>query len=748
VTAAAAGPGSAAGARPVIIVGNLTIDDVIQPDGSSQMGTLGGNSVHATAAALTWVGGVGIVARCGPDFPAAAIGRLREAGADTGGIRHIEGPTVRNWVIYEADGSRNWVYRTPPGRSAEVAPQPGDIPAAWLDRRPAPVVHVAAMPLVAAAGIVRSVRDRASGAAIMLDTHEGWRRGADVLDAARLVDVFLPSREELAELAGYDDPPRAAGELTAAGVKCVVVKMGGDGALVARPAMPLAHAPAGKVTVTDPTGAGDSFCGGFAAGLALGEDVVDAARRGCATAAAAIGAAGSLRLLDLGPVARDLLASGEAAETDRAAPRGEAAETGRAGAGGEAAEPGGAGPGVTGGSRSAGLRAVSVSGNAAAPGAAADRPGQTGAGSPGEDDAYGIEVMHREIVTIPDVIASSLADPGGHVGELAGWLAGRGIEHLYLTGCGDSAFAGLAASLAFRRHSRLRVHPVHALDLARYLVRYLPPASAVLAISFSGRVGRTTEAARQAAAFGHPVIALTGNPDGQLAAAADRILPIDVPTLGFSPGTSTYIGMLGTLIDLALRSSRTGDGGAIRGACEQLPGQAAKTLDWCDAPASGAAARMASARFVTFLGAGPNEATARFGAAKLFEASQQIAVATNIEEWAHEEYFITRPGDPVILVAPAGAAQDRAREILSELRFVGADATVISDTEPPGRAGYLRLAAGAPEELSPVLAALPLAQLGFHLARQTGKRSYNFPSPQARDEHYDTIHRATLGEPA
>ena len=773
MTAAAAGPGSAARARPVIIVGNLTIDDVIQPDGSSQMGTLGGNSVHACAAALTWVGGVGIVARCGADFPARAIGRLREAGADTGGIRPIDGPTVRNWVIYEADGSRNWVYRTPPGRSAEVAPQPSDIPAAWLDREPAPVVHVAAMPLAAAAAIVRSVRGRAGGAAITLDTHEVWRRGADVLETARLVDVFLPSREELAELVGYDDPPRAAGELTAAGVTCVVVKMGGDGALVARPGMPLVHAPASKVAVMDPTGAGDSFCGAFAAGLALGDDVVGAARRGCATAAAAIGAAGSLRLLDLGPVARDLLAGGEATETGRAGPGGEAAETGRAGPGGEAAETGragpggeavetgragpggeaaetgGAGPGVTGGSRSAGPRAAAVvPGNAAAPGAAADRPGQTGTASPGEDDAYGIEVMHREIATIPDVIASSLADPGGHVQELAGWLAGRGIEHLYLTGCGDSAFAGLAASLAFRRHSRLRVHPVHALDLARYHVRYLPPASAVLAISFSGKVGRTTEAGRQAAAFGHPVIALTGNPDGQLAAAADRILPIDVPTLGFSPGTSTYIGMLCTLIDLALWTSRTGGDAAIRGACEQLPGQAAKTLDWCDAPASSAAAGMATARFVTFLGAGPNEATARFGAAKLFEASQQIAVATNIEEWAHEEYFITRPGDPVILVAPAGAAHDRAGEILSELQFVRADATVVSDTEPPGQAGHLRLAGGAPEELSPVLAALPLAQLGFHLARQVGKRSYNFPSPQARDEHYDTIHRATLGEPA
>jgi glucosamine--fructose-6-phosphate aminotransferase (isomerizing) len=349
---------------------------------------------------------------------------------------------------------------------------------------------------------------------------------------------------------------------------------------------------------------------------------------------------------------------------------------------------------------------------------------------------------------IPDVIAGRLADAGGHVRDLADWLAGRGIQHLYLTGCGDSAFAGLAASLAFRRHSRLDVHALHALDLARYDVRYLPPASAVLAISFSGKVGRTTEAAVQAAAFGHPVIALTGNADGQLASAADRILPIDVPTLGFSPGTSTYIGMLCTLIELALLTSRSSSDRSIREASEQLPGQAAKTLDWCDGAASDLAARMASGRFVTFLGAGPNEATARFGAAKLFEGSQQIALATNVEEWAHEEYFITRAGDPVVVVAPTGAGRDRAWEILSELQFVGADATVVSDIEPPGLAGHLRLATGAPEEFSPVLAALPLAQLGFHLARQAGKRSYNFPSEEAKAEHYDTIHRATLGEPA
>src|SRR5438034_374043 len=163
---------------PVIIIGNLTIDDVIQADGSSQMGTLGGNSVHATAAALP-----------------------------------------------------------------------------------------------------RAVRARAGGAVITLDTHEDWRPGDDVLDAARLADVFVPSRAELTELTGCDDPERAADGLLAAGVKCVVVKLGGDGALVARAGSPPAWVPAAPAEVVDPTGAGDSFRGGFAAGLALGDAAVQAAWR-------------------------------------------------------------------------------------------------------------------------------------------------------------------------------------------------------------------------------------------------------------------------------------------------------------------------------------------------------------------------------------------------------------------------------------------------------------------------------------
>jgi hypothetical protein len=52
------------------------------------------------------------------------------------------------------------------------------------------------------------------------------------------------------------------------------------------------------------------------------------------------------------------------------------------------------------------------------------------------------------------------------------------------------------------------------------------------------------------------------------------------------------------------------------------------------------------------------------------------------------------------------------------------------------------------EELSPVLAAIPLSLLGFHLVPLNNKRSYNFASDEAKREHYDTIHRVTIGAPA
>jgi sugar/nucleoside kinase (ribokinase family)/fructoselysine-6-P-deglycase FrlB-like protein len=705
-------PSASTGDRPtpspvplVVVIGNLTIDDVVLPDGTTHMASLGGNSVHTATAVLAGGARAALVARRGEDFPSTAVTALADHGVDVSGMVDVPGPTVRNWVVYEHDGSRTWLYRTPRERSAEVAPRPEDLDAALLGD--AAVVHVAAMPLASAEALVARVRDLAPTAVLTLDTHEDWTaaEAARVLRLAAQVDVFVPSLEEVTELTGARDGIRGLRALSAAGLGRVVLKAGEEGAYCLDSGV-ACLVPALGTTVVDTTGAGDAFCGGLAAGLARGVGLVAATALGGAVAATAIAATGSLRLLD--------------ERVDRAAIA--AAADGLA----------------------ANSEPVDLSGAGATVGPS---------GQPGDVGSYDVDVMRREIAMIPDVVADVLDDRGGRVRAVAQWLADHGVGHLWLTGCGDSAFAGTAAALAFHRHAGVVPHPVHALDLARYDVRYLPAGSAVVALSFSGQVGRTTEAARQARRFGVPVVGLTNAPDGPLGSSADTVLPLEVATLGFSPGTSTYVAMVTTLLTLAAELERLdGHGDGLRTALAHLPKQVAATLDACSDIVPDVARLLQPASWVAFLGAGPNEATARFGAAKLFEGPQRLGVATNLEEWAHEEYFVTSPADPVVLVNPTGAAHDRGQEILDELRFVGAQPVVVADRAPQGTAVptevFLPIAPDLPEELSPVTACLPLALLGFHLARLDGKESYNFPSDEARVEHYETIHRATMGEPA
>jgi sugar/nucleoside kinase (ribokinase family)/fructoselysine-6-P-deglycase FrlB-like protein len=684
----------------VIVVGNLTVDDVVHPNGETTMASPGGNTIYAATGALIWGLSVGVVARVGADFPAAALDRLRDAGLDTGGLRPIEGPTVRNWVIYEHDGHRSWVYRTPPERSLEVAPGPEDIPSGWTDQKQdlAPVVHVAAMPLGPAASIVGHLRADGQRAVVTLDTHEAWPAGRDdVLALARRVDVFVPSHGELAAILGYDDPERACRELQAEGVPAVVVKCGERGAVVGAPGGPPVRIAAPDVAVMDATGAGDTFCGGLAAGLAIGESLLVAAQRGAATAGAALAASGSLRLLRRAGVAER-------------------------------------------------LRSCYAQGKP---------PRPTPLPKPGEEDDSG--VMQREITTIPAVIRDRL-ELAGQAATTVGRLRESRIRHIVLVGCGDSSFACQAAALALNRHSGLQARWEHALDFARYGVRYHASGTAAVVVSFSGKTGRTIEAAHQARAFGHLVIALTGAPDSPIAKVADCVLPAEIPTFGLSPGTSTYTAILVTLLtlaaelgDVAASADGPADPDAVRryaADLQRLPGLAEETLRLSEGPAYAAAERLTGARMITFLGAGPNEASAKFGAAKLFEGAQQIALATNVEEWAHEQYFITRPGEPVVLVAPSGASSDRAAEILSELNYIEALPVFVGDQAPPLPALHLPVAAGIGEELSPVLASIPLSQIGLHLMRLNGKRSYNFADDEARREHYDTIHRVTIGDPA
>ncbi len=379
-------------------------------------------------------------------------------------------------------------------------------------------------------------------------------------------------------------------------------------------------------------------------------------------------------------------------------------------------------------------------------------------------DTRAIDVMRQEIETIPGVIADQVAALRAPIHDLVASLGADGDlaatpPEVILTGCGDSHFAGLATRLVFERDAGVRCRAPEALELTRYDARYVPltPRPPLLvAVSYSGEVGRTIEAAATAERFGWTAVAFTGRPDGRLARASSRSILMDVPTLGFSPGTSTYVAMLVALETLALELARARgrtDGVArIERALGAAPDLARQTLDRAAGPAEAVAELLASAPTTTFLGAGPSRASAAFGAAKLFEGPQRYGVVQDLEEWAHEQYFVSGPATPVIVVAPSGASRDRAGELLAEMAFVGVPAVLVSDLVDDPVAATARhvlpFADGLDEAHSPILAALPIALLAFHLAGRLGTRSYGFPSLEHEREHYATIHRDTRAEPA
>lgn len=370
-------------------------------------------------------------------------------------------------------------------------------------------------------------------------------------------------------------------------------------------------------------------------------------------------------------------------------------------------------------------------------------------------DLRAIDVIQTEIATIPAVIRHQV----DHLRQPLRDLARRHVltREVLITGCGDSHFAGIATRLAFERTAGVRCRASEALELARYEQRYVPvdEPPLLVAVSYSGEVGRTIEAAAAGSEAGWATVAFTGRARSRLAQQVRDSILLDVPTLGFSPGTSTYVAMVTALLvlatELARAKGRKAEADFLDAELEATPDLAAATLAFAAEGVPRIAGLVARAPVTTFVGAGPSRGAAAFGAAKLFEGPQRYGVVQDLEEWAHEQYFVSGPATPVVVVAPSGASRDRADELLAEMAFIGVPAVLVSDVAGPElvpRERYLAIAPGLSESASGLLTCLPLAVLGYHVAERAGTRSYGFPNEAHEREHYATIHRDTRGTPA
>ena len=238
----------------VLVVGSTAYDTIHTPH-AEPIQCLGGSAVHFALSAR-WFGDVRLVSVVGEDFPDSDVEMLKKHGVQTNGLEVAAGKTFRWTGQYSSDMNHRQTLSVELNTFGEFDPK---VPESW---RKTPFVFLAnGHPIVQS-----KVLDQMQRAEfVVADTMDLWIETAreDLLALMQRIDGIVLNDEEAKQLTGEHNLIKAGRRLLELGPSIAVVKKGEHGSFLfsqffqfALPAYPTEH-------VLDPTGAGDSFAGGF-----------------------------------------------------------------------------------------------------------------------------------------------------------------------------------------------------------------------------------------------------------------------------------------------------------------------------------------------------------------------------------------------------------------------------------------------------------------------------------------------------
>lgn len=283
---------------------------------------------------------------------------------------------------------------------------------------------------------------------------------------------------------------------------------------------------------------------------------------------------------------------------------------------------------------------------------------------------------------------------------------------IFVTGCGDGYFAAVAAQAVAER-AGLDWRPIGALDLVLTAQR-LTPADRVIAISMSGNVDRTVEAALAVRAAGTPLFALVNGPDGgRLGQVAGTRLSLELEDIApFLCGTASYTA---TLFALMLLAHGAGHGEPPDAEALVIAQQSALKVSDKVLP------RIGLPGGVRLLSAGAERGTVAYGAAKLVELTRIPAWSSDLEEFAHSQYWSMPATDLLVLVATQPMLARYADDACAALRELGVVTLAIDTPASPVPQASHRITLPLDDAaLAPLATALPLQLLAATLARASG----------------------------
>ncbi|MFL5739705.1 MAG: PfkB family carbohydrate kinase [Flavisolibacter sp.] len=251
----------------LIVVGTMAFDSIETPFGKADR-IIGGSATYVAFAASNFVRPVQQVSIVGYDFPQAELEELKRRGVATEGVEIIKDKKSFFWAgKYHMDMNTRDTLVTDLNVLADFNPQ---IPDSYQGSEFLMLGNL--MPRIQKA-VITQLRKRPR--LIVLDTMNFWMETAldDLKEVLGMIDVLLVNDSEARELSHEHSIVRAARKIMTMGPRYLIIKKGEHGALLFHgdqvffaPALPLED-------VFDPTGAGDTFAGGFIGHLAKTKDI-------------------------------------------------------------------------------------------------------------------------------------------------------------------------------------------------------------------------------------------------------------------------------------------------------------------------------------------------------------------------------------------------------------------------------------------------------------------------------------------
>jgi sugar/nucleoside kinase (ribokinase family) len=251
----------------LIVVGSMAYDAIETPFGKRDK-IVGGAAIYAAYAATNFLKPVQLVGIIGNDFEESEIKALEAKGASFEGVEKVKDKKSFFWSgRYHMDMNTRETLVTDLNVLADFNPV---IPASYQS---AEFLMLGNLQPATQISVIKQMKTRPR--LIALDTMNYWISSAldDLKQVLGMVDVLMVNDEEARELTGEYSLVKAARKIMEMGPHFLIIKKGEHGALLFHgsevffaPALPLEE-------VFDPTGAGDTFAGGFMGHLAKTRDI-------------------------------------------------------------------------------------------------------------------------------------------------------------------------------------------------------------------------------------------------------------------------------------------------------------------------------------------------------------------------------------------------------------------------------------------------------------------------------------------